>query len=44
MVASVRHEDTGYDKLLMAGIPRDEARDRVRATIDGVLDAWQAPR
>jgi hypothetical protein len=44
VVASVRHEDTGYDKLLMAGVPRDLARDRVRATIDSVLDAWQAVR
>jgi hypothetical protein len=44
VIASVRHEDTGYDKLLMAGVPRDEARDRVRATIDGVLDAWQEGR
>jgi hypothetical protein len=44
VVASVRHEDTDYDRLLMAGLARDVARDRVRATIDGVLDAWQEAR
>jgi hypothetical protein len=42
VVASIRHEDTGYDKLLMAGTPRDVARDHVRAGIDKVLDSWQA--
>ena len=44
VVASIRHEDTGYDKLLMSGTPRDVARDRVRAGIDKVLDAWQKAR
>jgi hypothetical protein len=42
VVASIRHEDTGYDKLLMSGTPRDVARDHVRAGIDKVLDSWQA--
>lgn len=42
VVASVRHEDTGYDSLLMSGTPREVARDRVRAEIDKILDAWQA--
>jgi hypothetical protein len=41
VVASIRHEDTGYDKLLMSGTPRDMARDSVRAKIDKILDAWQ---
>jgi hypothetical protein len=41
VVASIRHEDTGYDKLLMSGVPREVARDRVRGNIDHVLDAWQ---
>ncbi len=40
VVASVRHEDTEYDKLLMAGVPRDAARDRVRTSIDSIVDAW----
>jgi hypothetical protein len=40
VVASVRHEDTGYDVLLMSGVGRDEARDRVRPAVDRVLAAW----
>jgi hypothetical protein len=43
VVASVRHQDTNYDSLLMAGLPRDEARDRVRQTIDRVLATWASP-
>jgi hypothetical protein len=42
VVASVRHEDTRYDRLLMAGVPRIEARERVRDAVDQVLDAWRA--
>jgi hypothetical protein len=42
VVASVRHEDTGYDGLLMSGTPRDVARDRVRTKIDKILTAWQS--
>lgn len=41
VVASVRHQDTRYDALLMAGVPRQEARDRVRASVDSVLSRWQ---
>jgi len=41
VVASVRHEDTAYDRLLMSGVPRAEARDRVRPDIDRVLDGWR---
>jgi hypothetical protein len=40
VVASVRHLDTPYDELLMAGVPRPVARDRIRAEIDQVLDSW----
>ena len=42
VVASVRHQDTDYDSLLMAGLSRDEARERVRPAIDRVLQAWTA--
>jgi hypothetical protein len=41
VVASVRHEDTRYDELLMTGVPRQQARDRVQASIDSVLSRWQ---
>ena len=43
VVASVRHEDTGYDQLLMSGMPRADARNQVRSEIQRVLDAWRAP-
>jgi hypothetical protein len=40
VVASIRHLDTDYDDLLMAGVPREEARGQIREVIDGVLAAW----
>ena len=40
VAASVRHEDTGYDSLLMSGVGRAEARDRVRPGVDRILAAW----
>jgi hypothetical protein len=40
VVASVRHEDTSYDSLLMSGVPRAAAREQVRAAIDRVLADW----
>ena len=43
VTASVRHHDTAYDTLLMSGLPRDAARDRVRPAIDQVLAAWRLP-
>lgn len=43
VVASVRHEDTPYDELLMAGAVRAEARDRVRPAVDRVLRRWREP-
>ncbi|MFI7042955.1 DUF2293 domain-containing protein [Streptosporangium sandarakinum] len=41
VVASVRHLDTDYDRLLMSGVPRAEARDRIRSDIDRVLGGWR---
>ena len=40
VIASVRHADTDYDDLLMAGVPRAEARERIRGAIDKVLEGW----
>ena len=40
VVASVRHEDTDYDDLLMSGVPRAEARERIRDAIERVLNSW----
>lgn len=41
VVASVRHRDTGYDDLLMAGIDRAAARTQVRDEVDRVLRDWR---
>ena len=40
VIASVRHHETDYDSLLMSGVPRDLARDRIRPDIDRVLASW----
>jgi hypothetical protein len=41
VVASVRHVDTSYDRLLMSGVPRHEARQRIAAAVETVLRAWR---
>lgn len=41
VIASIRHEDTPYDDLLMDGVPRDEARTRIRDDIDRILTTWR---
>ena len=43
VVASVRHQDTDYDELLMSGVPRAVAREQVRPAIDRILAAWEHP-
>jgi hypothetical protein len=41
VVASIRHEDTEYDELLMSGVDREEARSTIRTKIDSVLMDWR---
>ena len=41
VLASVRHQDSGYDQLLMSGVDRATARDRVRHQVNAVLDQWR---
>jgi hypothetical protein len=41
VIASIRHSDTDYDELLMSGVPRAAARDRVRGDVDRILARWQ---
>jgi hypothetical protein len=41
VVASIRHQDTSYDELLMAGLDRASARAQVRDQVDGVLEDWR---
>ncbi|MEV0181405.1 DUF2293 domain-containing protein [Streptomyces sp. NPDC050625] len=41
VVASVRHVDTPYDRLLMSGVARHEARRRIAAGVETVLRGWR---
>jgi hypothetical protein len=41
VIASIRHQETNYDTLLMAGWSRDAARDKVGPAIDRVLATWR---
>ena len=41
VLASVRHQDSGYDELLMSGVDRAIARDRVRDQVNAILDQWR---
>lgn len=43
VAASIRHQDTPYDELLMSGAIRAEARERVRPLVEAVLEAWRCP-
>jgi hypothetical protein len=44
VAASVRHQDTPYDDLLMSGLDRDSARSRVRDQLTRALDDWRTPQ
>jgi hypothetical protein len=41
VAASVRHLDTGYDDLLMMGLSRSEARERVGPDVERILAHWR---
>ena len=41
VAASVRHEDTPYDDLLMSGLDRADARDQVHRQVQDILDEWR---
>ncbi|MEU3276286.1 DUF2293 domain-containing protein [Streptomyces antibioticus] len=40
VVASVRHLETPYDRLLMGGVPRREARRRIAAEVERIVREW----
>jgi hypothetical protein len=42
VIAAIRHRHTKYDRLLMRGVGRREAREAVRDEIDRVLENWRA--
>ena len=41
VIAAIRHRHTKYDRLLMRGCERMDARDAVREEIDRVLESWR---
>ncbi|OQR63304.1 hypothetical protein B6E66_15450 [Streptomyces maremycinicus] len=41
VVASVRHLDTPYDRLLMSGVPRHEARRRIAVDVEARMRTWR---
>jgi hypothetical protein len=43
VAASVRHVDTPYDRQLMSGVPRHEARRSIAASVEKVLRGWRSP-
>lgn len=43
VAASVRHQDTDYDELLMSGVDRASARERVIDSVEALLREWQTP-
>lgn len=43
VAASVRHQETAYDELLMSGLDREAARGEVRDHVSRTLHAWRSP-
>jgi hypothetical protein len=41
VIASVRHHETAYEELLMAGVERNEARRQVDPDVQCALDRWR---
>jgi hypothetical protein len=41
VIASLRHVNTDYDAMLMSGVDRAEARERIQPEIDGLLENWR---
>ncbi|WP_036495509.1 DUF2293 domain-containing protein [Nocardia sp. BMG111209] len=41
VIASVRHRDTDYDRMLMDGVARMDARAAIRPDLDRVLESWR---
>jgi len=41
VIEHIRHKFTPYDKLLMRGVDRHEARMKVSDAIDTILEKWE---
>ncbi|MDX2931033.1 DUF2293 domain-containing protein [Streptomyces ipomoeae] len=42
VIASIRHLNTPYDRFLMNGVPRHEARRRIAGVVEATLREWRA--
>jgi hypothetical protein len=42
VIAHIRHQETKYDKLLVRGYGRNEARAEVEDAVDNILKKWEA--
>jgi len=40
--AWIRHQHTDYDRLLMQGVPRDDARQQIASQVENVVQRWLA--
>ena len=40
VIAHIRHVHTDYDALLMQGVARRAARDRIQARVQEVVETW----
>jgi hypothetical protein len=43
VVAAIRHNHTRYDRLVMRGWNRNDARDTVRDVIERIIGSWRSP-
>jgi hypothetical protein len=43
VTAAVRHKHTPYDRLLMRGYSRRDAREAIGGTVDRMLESWRCP-
>ena len=41
VTAHIRHAETGYDELLLLGLERWEAREKVHAKVNDILAKWE---
>jgi hypothetical protein len=41
VIAHVRHAETNYDELLLKGIERLDAREKVYPEVSRILDRWE---
>ena len=42
VIAHIRHNHTHYDKLLNAGVKRDDARKRIQKKVQDTLSQWRS--